>query len=108
METDGEIDPARLADGAGVPHGAELIAFVDAIIAGDDEAATARARLTNALGPEAMVDAAAVAANFFMMTRIADATGTPLDERSVAMSNDLRADLGIEGFTSKRLTGQTG
>ena len=85
--------------------GPELVAFVDAVIEGGDAAAAARDRLAEALGPGAMVDAAAVVANFFMMTRIADGTGTPLDEGSEAISADLRADLGLDDYTSKRLVG---
>ena len=81
------------------------MAFVDAVIQGGDAAAAARDRLADVLSPEAMVDAAAVVANFFMMTRIADATGTPLDEGSEAISGDLRAQLGLDEYTSKRLVG---
>lgn len=54
----------------------ELLAFTDAI-AGFDAAAleAARAALADAAGEDFMVDAAAVAANFEMMTRVADGTG---------------------------------
>ncbi|MCZ7534529.1 MAG: hypothetical protein M5T61_00375 [Acidimicrobiia bacterium] len=50
-----------------------------------------------------MVDAAAVCANFQMMTRIADATGTPLDEFSVEPSAELRSELGIDSFAGRRI-----
>ena len=103
MEVDGEIDPVRLAEGAGVPHGRELVRFVDAIVEGGDAAAAAREEVADVLGPDAMVDAAAVVANFFMMTRVSDATGTPLDPGSESMSADLRSGLGIEDYASKRL-----
>jgi hypothetical protein len=54
------------------------------------------------MGGEALVDVAAVVANFTMMTRIADGTGTPLDRGSVEMSVDIRRELGIDDFVSAR------
>ena len=103
MNTDAEIDAGRLRTGAGVPHGELFVRFVDATY--DDAATLAAVRdeLVEALGGEAMVDAAAVVANFHMMTRIADGTGTPIDDGSEKMSHDLTADLGIDGFVSRRL-----
>ena len=50
-----------------------------------------------------MVDAAAVVANFCMMTRIADSTGTPLDAGTVDVSTEIRSDLGIDSLVSARL-----
>ena len=47
----------------------------------------------------------AVAANFEMMTRIADGTGTPLDAGTVSVSEEIRSDLGINDYTSARLPG---
>lgn len=62
--------------GAGLEHEAELLAFTDAV-AGYDDAVLAQTRsaLEQAAGREFMIDAAAVAANFEMMTRVADGTG---------------------------------
>ena len=37
-----------------------------------------------------------------MMTRIADGTGTPLDEGSVDMSADIRSQIGVNDFVSAR------
>ncbi|MEY4607067.1 MAG: hypothetical protein ACO3S5_06130 [Ilumatobacteraceae bacterium] len=63
-------------DGAGLEFEAELLEFTDAIAGYDDAALTeARSALERAAGIEFMVDAAAVAANFEMMTRVADGTG---------------------------------
>ena len=64
--------------------------------------AARRQVVADALGAEAVVDAVAVFANFSMMTRIADATGTPLDAGSVDMSAEFRSDLGIDDWTSTR------
>ncbi len=52
---------------------------------------------------DAMIDAMAVYANFTMMTRIADGTGTPLDAGTAAISADMRASLGLNDLTSARL-----
>ena len=76
------VDLASLR--VGVPHADALIALADAATLpdgaeGEGARARARARLSAAMGPRAMVDAAAVAANFEMMTRLADATGALLD-----------------------------
>lgn len=64
---------ARGEGDGGVAHGRELVAFAEAIGGFDDEVlAAARARLVAVAGEAFMVDAAAVAANFEMMTRVAD------------------------------------
>ena len=38
-----------------------------------------------------------------MMVRIADGTGTPLDAGSVEVSEELRADLGLDELKSRRV-----
>ncbi|MBI4885290.1 MAG: hypothetical protein HY826_14680 [Actinobacteria bacterium] len=99
-------DLAAIAVGegdAGLPHGAELVRFTEAL-AGWDEAAlaAARAALVAAAGEEFMIDAAAVAANFEMMTRVADGTGARFPEASAAHRAELDARLDIGSFTSAR------
>ena len=98
------IDPSRLEYGAGVTDGQLLVDFVDALSSGE-ATAERRAIVAETLGPDTMVDAVAVYANFSMMTRIADGTGTPLDDGTTAMSGGLRTDLGLDDWTSRRLTG---
>jgi hypothetical protein len=93
------------AAGSGVAQAGALLAFADAAVGGDEAAlAAARQGLLDVLGPEALVDAAAVVGNFERMTRIADATGIPLDAPVVAMTQDIRADLGLDDFASARNT----
>lgn len=75
--TPADLDALASGDGdAGLPHGALLMAFAEAA-AGVDDAALAQAReaLVAAAGEAFMIDAAAVVANFEMMTRVADGTG---------------------------------
>jgi hypothetical protein len=89
------------ADASGVPHERELLALADAVVRGDAaELATAREGALAALGAEAFVAAAAVAANFERMDRVADATGIPLDAPLDVISAEMRAELGIVGFGS--------
>jgi hypothetical protein len=74
-----EADPEALTTGTrsvGVPLGDELIAFASAFAGRDHEhVAVTRQRLVDQAGEAFMVDAAAVAANFEMMTRVADGSG---------------------------------
>lgn len=90
---------ASHGDGSGVPHGAELLRFADAVVERDaNDIAAARDQVTEVAGQAAMVDAAGVIANFHRMTRIADGTGIALDQRMLEASVDLRSDLGIDRF----------
>jgi hypothetical protein len=77
---------------AGLAAGAELLAFVDAVVLRDhDEYRTARADLERLIGPSATDRAAMVAGNFSMMNRALDAVGAPVGNGF----NDLAADLGV-------------
>lgn len=84
---------------SGVPGGDALLAFVEAAVAADD-AALPRARdaLRDALGPAALVDAAAVVGNFERMVRIADGTGIPLDAPTRLLSDDFRDAIGVSRY----------
>ena len=87
----------------GVAHGALLAALAEAMWRNDaGELAIARDAVTAVLGGDALVDAIAVSANFHMMTRIADGTGTPLDHGSVAPTEAIRAEIGVNGYISRR------
>lgn len=87
----------------GVPVGDRLRRFARATILGTPhELDAARAELLAEIGPEAVVDAAAVAAFFNAYDRVADATGTISDgpmRESVARllpGVDVAAALGVE------------
>lgn len=97
-----EVDLGALR--VGVPHADALIALADAATMpdgaeGEAARAAARAGLAAAMGPRAMVDAAAVAANFEMMTRLADGTGAVLDKPERAEAGRLA---GADAFASRR------
>jgi hypothetical protein len=102
-------DPANLsaiaagADGAGVPLGDQLLRFASACAGTDDvELAEARAALAEASDLDFMVDAAAVAANFEMMTRLADGTGASMPEARTEAANDTITTFGMSKVTSRR------
>lgn len=62
--------------------------------------ADVRQQIVAAMGVAALVDSAAVVGNFQRMVRIADGTGIPLDSPVAAVTAELRAELGIDGFAS--------
>lgn len=94
-------------DGAtvtGVAGGALLVALADAAL-GQDAAALAQARaaVRASLGLAAMIDAAAVIGAFDGITRIADATGIPLEPPKVAQTADFFSALGIGRFRAEKV-----
>lgn len=92
------------ADDGGIPHGRLLVEFAEAVLGSDDfRLAQARKRLGETLGTEALVDAAAVVANFNAIDRVADATGIPIDAERLELTADLRAELGIDAFAEGRV-----
>jgi hypothetical protein len=105
-KTGSTADLASIAEGTGdggLEHGRALVAFAEAIAAFDENAlAAARAELATAAGETFMVDAAAVVANFEMMTRVADGTGARFPEDTSGSRTELAASLGINDFTSAR------
>lgn len=83
----------------GVDHAALLGAFAECALADAGEPlAASRAHLVAAFGGAGMIDAAAVIAGFNGITRIADATGIPLETPKAEQTAGLRADLGIDRF----------
>jgi hypothetical protein len=91
------------AGDSGIPHGDRVIEFAEAIL-GNDEARLTRARaaFVGAMGAAALVDAAAVAGLFNAIDRVADATGTPLEDAKAADTASLRDAIGIDAFEAAR------
>ena len=87
------------AGDGGIPNGSLLSAFVETVL-GEDETMLTNARrgVRDALGDAALVDAAAVIANYSALDRVADATGIPLEPAKETGTADLRAELGIDAF----------
>ena len=84
---------------AGVPHDEVLSRFAEAIYRRDPgETARTRAAIAEALGAAALVDAAAVVAGFHGFTRVADATGIPLEDDKAALTETMRAEFGFDAL----------
>jgi hypothetical protein len=85
----------------GVRHGARLVAFTEAVQAGDD-ATLARERdaLRAVLTHEQFVDACAVIGSFNVVDRIADAIGIPLDPGMTQLSAAVRDELDLNEFAA--------
>ncbi len=108
-----ELDPIVTGSGgvlgSSVPHAAELLAFAEAAMGGDETALEReRDRLIEAVGSEGFVDAACVVGNFQRMVRIADGTGIPLDAPLNALTSDIQQELGLGDFAGAENTGTTG
>jgi hypothetical protein len=96
------VTESNVGDG-GVPYGQVLINFAEAVLDNDDELLQRkRDEVVNNLGGEAMVDAAAVIAIFNANDRIANATGIPLDDILAVATVEIRAELGIDSYTSAK------
>ncbi len=87
----------------GLEHGDELLRFATECAQRDDEALeSARDALTTATDEAFMVDAAAVAANFEMMTRLADATGARLPGDVIESRAAQIGVMNVADLTSRR------
>ncbi len=86
-----------------------LVDFAQAALGDNiEKIAIARANVVTQLGEDAMIDAAAVIANFQRMVRIADGTGIPLDLPVAMITAGMRSRLGIDEFSSAANTPETG
>ena len=105
-EAGDEVDLTGVADGSGgldIDHGDELLRFATQCAERDDDAlAAARAELTAATDEGFMVDAAAVAANFEMMTRLADSTGARMPSDVLESRASTIGAMGVAELTSRR------
>ena len=85
---------------SGVEHGQLLGQLVDATISRDwDLVATFREESVSVMGAQQTVDAIAVASAFNGITRIADATGIPLDTGPAEATTSMRSELAINDFS---------
>ena len=103
-ETGGEVDVGAVGRGeaGGVAHGDVLSAFVSAVVDGEPAVLdAARGDLVATVGEAGMVDAAAVVANFEMMTRLADGTGARHHDDSEPFISETAEALGVGGLTSR-------
>lgn len=106
-----DVDLTGLADpgSASVPldHGDALLRFATACARrgderDDDELVAAREALAAETDAAFMVDAAAVAANFEMMTRLADGTGARMPADRLERGAAAIGAMGVADITSRR------
>lgn len=98
---DVDLDVAVDTDGsgdAGVPAGAELLAFASAANRRSSDLAAARAALEAVVGAAGLFEAAATVAIFNGLVRVADGTGIQLDPSMMTSTAATREALGIDAF----------
>ena len=84
---------------SGVPHEAWLRQLTELTISGDWQALPAvLAEASLAMGQQQAVDALVVASAFNGITRVADATGIPLDENTADTTTRMRTQVGLDTF----------
>jgi hypothetical protein len=82
----------------GVPAGAELLAFTNAVELDHDDIDATRTALADVIGRQATLEAAAIIAIFNGLVRVADGTGIQLDQGVFNASIEERDLLGINEF----------
>lgn len=86
-----------------IPNGDLFAAFAEEIVGGDaNRIAVARDALFEVLGNDAVVDAAAVAALFNAINRVADAIGIQFESSKLERTDDFRAALSLDEFQTAR------
>jgi len=90
----GVLTHATEGDG-GILHGRLIIELVDAVLDHAADPGPARQRLEAAAGRETVIETGGVIAMFHLNDRIADATGTPLDEFGLDMRLAIGDELGV-------------
>lgn len=101
-----EIDLAGVQSASGgvdVRFAKELIDFTTAATQLDDAALTSKRNdLIQKAGVAFTIDAAAVIANFEMMTRLADSTGARMPEEVVTQRLGVATAMGVDQVVSRR------
>ena len=101
-DTDLRIGTGAAAD-VEIENGVLFVRYVEAIVTGTvPEVASTRDALFRVLGNDAVVDAAAVAALFHAINRLADAIGIQFEESKVERTADLCDQLELDGMETAR------
>ena len=84
----------------GIDHEKELLLVAEAVYLGDPIALTGmREAVQPVLGIQGLVDAITIAAGFNGITKIANATGLPLDRATVDRTQEMRSETGIDDYS---------
>jgi len=103
LELDLSLVRGEASENEAVQHAPALANLVDSSVNDLETLSTARAALVDVSDEETMIDACAVVANFEMMTRIADGTGTRHPPERLDAIGDISDSLGLDQFTSARI-----
>ncbi len=102
----GEVDLRAITDGRTVdallPLSQQLIDLADAAVNDVEQLDVSRGNLRSMAGTAVLNDAAAVIANFEMMTRVADTTGAAVDVANEARLAPVIAAIGVADFETAR------
>ena len=103
---DEKYDLMLLTGGRGdgnIPHGALLVEFAEAVLDSNEQRLSAiQAEIRAKMGGAALVDAAAIAATFNAIDRVADSTGIRIEDAKAEATADIRAVLGINVLAENR------
>ena len=84
---------------SGVPHCDLLRTLTERAIGGEwSQLSDAREQAIQVMGAQQTADALTVVAAFNGITRVADATGIPLDDNTEAVTVEMRASTGIDNY----------
>ena len=87
-------------DEVGVEDEDLLVAIAEAVFSGDPvDLAHVRAEALPRIGAEKLVDAIGIASGFNGITKVANATGIPLDARTEEVTGDMRQKTGIDDYS---------
>ena len=93
-------------DEVGVEDEDLLIAIAEAVFAGDPvDLAEIRSVALPRIGAEKLVDAIGIASGFNGITKVANATGIPLDARTEEVTGDMRQQTGIDDYSENHKSG---
>lgn len=88
---------------SGVPHGTLILQLTDALIRGaQQDFESIRSAAIGSMGEQAVIDILTVASAFNGITRVADATGIPLDPNTEQSTEYIRAILDINRFADSK------
>ena len=102
MQVDLSLVRGEAAENEAVDHAPELARLVDTSVSDLNSLSAARSALVEATNDATMLDAAAVVANFEMMTRIADGTGTCHPSERLESMAEMTTSMGLDQFVSAR------
>lgn len=93
----------------GVDHEALLLEIAEGVYHADaDKLSELRTRGATELGEQALVDAIAVASGFNGITKVANATGIPLDHTTEEQTGEMRQTTKIDDYSDDYKTEQYG